>query len=65
MCTYSYIQIYIYIYICTHTHTKQKHPRYKKGRPSQKHQLALYSYTQLKSVISGRGQGPSCLLGIM
>ena len=27
--------------------------------------VSSYSYTRLKGVISGRGQGPSCLLGIM
>ena len=37
-------------------------PGLKKVRPSQKHQLAL---KQLKSLISGGGQGPSCLLAIM
>ena len=37
-------------------------PGVKKARPIRKHQLAC---TRLKSVISGRGQGPSCLLGIV
>ena len=27
--------------------------------------VSSYSYTRLKSVISGRGQGPSCLLAAM
>ena len=36
----------------------------KKNQAKSKVPVSSYSYTRLKSVISGRGQGPSCLLGI-
>ena len=37
-------------------------PGVKKVRPSRKHQLrSSYSCMRLKNVISGGGQGPSCL----
>ena len=45
--------------------TKQKHPRCKKSEAKSEAPVSSYSYTRLKSVISGRGKGPSCLLGIM
>ena len=44
---------------------KQEHPRCKKSEAKSETPVSFYSCTRLKSVISGRGQGPSCLLGIM
>ena len=35
----------------------------KKNEAKSEAPVSSYSYTRLKSVISGRGQGPSCLLG--
>ena len=40
-------------------------PGAKKAKPSRKHQLALIQTLDLKSVISGGGQGPSCLVATM
>ena len=46
-------------------YAKQKHPRCKKSEAKSEAPVSSYSYTQLKSVISGRGQAPSCLLVTM
>ena len=58
--------IYIYMCVCAYVHMytlhKQKHPRYKKVRPSRKHQLALI---KVESVISGASQGSSFLQATM
>ena len=43
-------------------YAKQKHPRCTKNKAKSEAPVSSYSYTRLKSVISGRGQGPSCLL---
>ena len=40
-------------------------PGVKKSEAKSEAPVSSYSYTRLKCVISGRGQGPSCLLGIM
>ena len=44
---------------------KQKHPRCKKSEAKSEAPVSSYSYMRLKSVISGGGQGPSCLLATM
>ena len=49
----------VYIY------AKQKHPRWKKSEAKSEAPASSYSYMRLKSVISGGGQGPSCLLATM
>ena len=41
---------------------KQKHPRCKESEAKSEAPVSSYSYMRLKSVISGGGQGPSCLL---
>ena len=41
---------------------KQKQSRCKKSEVKLEAPVSFYSYTRLKSVISGRGQGPRCLL---
>ena len=46
-------------------YAKQKHPRCKKSEAKSEAPISSYSYMQLKSVISGGGQGPSCLLATM
>ena len=43
---------------------KQKNPRCKKSE-AKSEAPESYSYKRLKSVISGRGQGPSCLPATM
>ena len=40
-------------------------PGVKKIAAKSEAPVSSYSYTRLKSVISGRGQGPSCLLVTM
>ena len=40
-------------------------PGVKKSEAKSEAPVSSYSYTQLKSVISGRGQGPNCLLAAM
>ena len=40
-------------------------PGVQKSEAKSEAPISSYSYTGLKSVISGRGQGPSCLLGII
>ena len=40
---------------------KQKHSRCKKSKAKSEAPVSSYSYVRLKSVISGGGQGPSCL----
>ena len=40
-------------------------PDVKKSETKSEAPVSSYSCNRLKSVISGRGQGPSCLLGIM
>ena len=44
---------------------KQKHPKCKKSKAKSEAPVSSYSYMRLKSVISGGGQGPSCLLATM
>ena len=39
-----------------------KTPRCKKSEAKSEAPVSSYSYTRLKNVISGRGQGPSCLV---
>ena len=46
-------------------YAKQKHPRCKKSEAKSEASVSSYSYKRLKSVISGGGQGPSCLLATM
>ena len=46
-------------------YAKQKHPKCIKSKVKSEAPVSSYSYTRLKSVISGRGQGPSCLLATM
>ena len=53
-----FLSIRIYI-------AKQKHPRCKKSKAKSEAPVSSYSYMRLKSVISGGGQGPSCLLATM
>ena len=40
-------------------------PGVKKSEVKSEAPVNSYSYTRLKSVISGRGQGPNCLLAAM
>ena len=40
-------------------------PGVKKSEAKSEAPASSYSYMRLKSVISGRGQGPSCLLATM
>ena len=47
------------------SYAKQKHPRCKKSEAKSEAPVSFYSYMRLKSVISGGGQGPSCLLATM
>ena len=49
----------------TKENAKQKHPRCKKSETKSEAPVSSYSYMRLKSVISGGGQGPSCLLATM
>ena len=47
-------------------YAKQKHPcQMQKREAKSEAPVSFYSYMQLKSVISGGGQGPSCLLVTM
>ena len=62
------IDIYIYIiyaYVYIYIYLKQKHPRCKKSEANSEAPGSFNSCTRLKSVISGGGQGPSCLLATM
>ena len=48
-----------------YNNAKQKHPRCKKNEAKSEAPGSFNSCTRLESVISGGGQGPSCLLATM
>ena len=52
-------------YHACNLNAKQKHPRCKKSEAKLEAPVSSYLYMRLKSVISGGGQGPSCLLATM
>ena len=53
--------ICMYVYLLLNKNT----PGVKKSEAKSEASVSSYSYTRLKSVISGRGQGPNCLLAAM
>ena len=59
-CYFVCMPVCIYIYMLN-----KNTPGVKKSEAKSEAPVSYYSYKRLKSVISGEGQGPSCLLATM
>ena len=51
--------------VCGESMLTKNTPGVKKSEAKLEEPVSYYSYKRLKSVISGEGQGPSCLLATM